>query len=127
MSATREVLIDWHGPIERLAKDVNAALGPDTELMVRMVKSTVGSWKIAEGSIGLYPLVLLNAAHLDAETSRGCGWYLQLHCRMRPGEASSYEARCDTDVLAMMKRIGASLRTRCVALGDLDYVLGEYP
>ena len=66
--------------------------------------------------------------HLDAETRRGLGWILELHCGIRPGEAySAYDVRCDADAVAMMQEIATALRTRCVALSNLQSFLGEAP
>ena len=128
MSNTRDILIDSHEPIERVAEGINAVIHPDSPLRVQTVSSPRGSWKIAEGKLGLYPLVLVDATHLDVQTGRGFGWNLELHCRAQPGEAySSFEARCDEDGRRIMKRIGGALRTRCFALSNLQAVLGEYP
>lgn len=128
MSVTREVLIDSAGPIEQLAQELNAALVLDVPLTIQKVGSASDSWLIAEGRAGPYPLVLMDAMHLDAETRRGLGWILELHCGIRPGEAySAYDVRCDADAVAMMQEIATALRTRCVALSNLQSFLGEAP
>lgn len=128
MSVTREILIDSPGPIDHLVRDLNAALALDNPLTIQTVDSPTGSWLIAEGCAGKYPLILMDATHLDVETSRGLGWILELHCRIRAGEVyASFEAACNADALAMMTRIAAALRTRCVALSNLQTYLGESP
>ncbi len=128
MSNTRDILIDSHEAIERVAAGINAAIRPDGPLTIQTVSSPQGTWKIAEGKLGSYPLVLVDATHLDAQTGRGFGWNLELHCRIGPGEAyAPFEARCDEDARKVMRRIGAALRTRCVALSNLQSELGAYP
>ena len=128
MSNTRDILIDSREAIDRVAAGINAAILLDLPLRVQTVSSPRGAWRIAEGRLGLYPLVLVDATHLDAQTGRGFGWNLELHCRVQPGEVySAFEARCDEDARRVMRAIGGALRARCFALSNLQAVIGEYP